>query len=203
MVELHQWWDIYCHHWSEFFTARNFSSHMWESYQAMKRIFWVCHSCQAWLNCTSSEICNAITGRSSSLLGILFLYVRGLSSNETVILSMLPSMFELHQWWHIYCHHWSEFFTARNFGSLMWEAYQAMKQCFWVRHCCLAWLNCTSGEIFNAITGRSSSLLGTLFLLCERLIKQWNSYSEYVAKHGLTAPVVRYLLPSMVGVLHC
>ena len=119
-------------------------------------------------------------------------------------MSLLGSMVELHQWWDIYSHHWSQFFTARSFSSLMWEAYQAMKWLFWqLCHCCQAWLNCTSGEIFTAITGRSSSLLGTLFLLCERLIKQWNSYSEYVAKHGWTAPVVRYLMPSLVRVLLC
>ncbi len=91
-----------------------------------------------------------------------------------------------------------------------------MKWLSWVCHCCLAWLNCTSGEIFTAITGRSSSLLGTLVLICEsyqamkyiceRLIKQWNGYSDkyvIVAKHGWTAPVVRYVMPSLVGVLHC
>ncbi len=117
MVELHQWWDIYCHHWSEFFTARNFGSLMWEAYQAMKQFFRVCHCCQAWLNCTSGEIFTAITGRSFSLLGTLVLLC---VSNETVILimSLLPSMVELHQWWDTYCHHWSEFFTARNFSSL-------------------------------------------------------------------------------------
>ncbi len=201
MVELHQWWDIYCYHWSEFFTARNFCSLMWE---AMKQLFWVCHCCQAWLNCTSGEKFTAITGRSSSLLGTFVLLCERLNKQWMVILSMslLPSMVELHQWWEIYCHHWSEFFTARNFCSLMCEA---MKQLFWVCHCCQAWLNCTSGEIFTAITGRSSSLLGTLVLLCERLVKQWNGYPEYVivAKHGWTAPVVRYFLPSLVRVLHC
>ncbi len=154
---------------------------MWEAYQTMKWLVWqICHCCQAWLNCTSGEIYTAITGRSSSLLGTLDLLCERLIKQWNVILNMslLPSIVELHQWWDIYCYHWSKFFTARNIISLMWEAYQAMKRLFWV--CCQALLNWTSGEIYTAITGRSSSLLGTLVLLCERLIKQWNSVSEYV-----------------------